>query len=318
MAGKTGGRAKGIVLRSMKKAVTLGMPIVLTGCFGCTYVPPGYVGVKVNLYGNQRGVSDYPIVTGRVLYNPWTTNIDTFPTFMQYRVWTKDPKEGGTADDQSITFVSNDKIQVNVDVSVAYMFESAKVPELYVTFRQDPDTIADTYIRSRVRDAFVKKGSTLTAMEILGGGIGTLDADVTEMVNSEMSSMGIHFDYISVIGRPRIPDQIQQAINAAIESTQQAAQARNQVAVVKADADQAVAEATGKANAVIAQAQGDANAILAKATAQAKANQMLASSLTPELVDLKRIEKWDGAFPITMMGGSTPNLLLNLEVPTSK
>ena len=71
MAGKTGGRAKGIVLRSMKKAVTLGMPIVLTGCFGCTYVPPGFVGVKVNLYGNQRGVSDYPIVTGRVLYNPW-------------------------------------------------------------------------------------------------------------------------------------------------------------------------------------------------------------------------------------------------------
>src|SRR5437870_3750731 len=31
---------------------------------GCTKVPPGFVGVRVKMYGQQRGVQDIPIVTG--------------------------------------------------------------------------------------------------------------------------------------------------------------------------------------------------------------------------------------------------------------
>src|SRR6516165_7057315 len=169
--------------RLIVAAVSL-IAINMAGCFGCTYIPPGYVGIKVNLYGSQRGVQDIPVLTGRVIYNPWTEKIYDFPTFLQYRSWVQNPYEGRPVD-ESITFVSLDKIPVNVDVSVAYQFEASKVPELFIKFRSDPDTIADTYIRSRVRDAFVRSGSGLKAMDILGGGIGTLDSDVLEVVDQE-------------------------------------------------------------------------------------------------------------------------------------
>jgi regulator of protease activity HflC (stomatin/prohibitin superfamily) len=285
-------------------AAVCAIAVNMAGCFGCTYIPPGYVGIKVNLYGSQRGVQDIPVLTGRVIYNPWTEKIYDFPTFLQYRSWVQSPNEGNPVD-ESITFVSLDKIPVNVDVSVAYQFEAPKVPELFIKFRSDPDVIADTYIRSRVRDAFVRSGSELKAMDILGGGIGKLDSDVLEIVDEEMAPIGIHFDYVSVLNRPRIPEAIQEAINQAIESTQRAQQAQNQIAVVKAEAEQKVAAATGEANATRARAQGDADALLLKATAEAKANQLLAASITPELVRWQQIKQWKGSVP-TYMGGQMP------------
>lgn len=205
------------------------------------------------------------MLTGRVIYNPWTEKIFDFPTFMQYRSWVQSPNEGRPVD-ESITFVSLDKIPVNVDVSVAYQFQAREVPELFIKFRSDPDIIADTYIRSRVRDAFVRSGSGLKAMDILGGGIGKLDSDVVEIVDQEMAPIGIRFDYVSVLNRPRIPEAIQDAINRVIESTQRAQQAQNQIAVVKAEAEQKVAAANGEANATRARAQGEADALLMRAT----------------------------------------------------
>jgi regulator of protease activity HflC (stomatin/prohibitin superfamily) len=277
---------------------------------GCDFVPPGHVGVQVNLYGKNRGVQDMTLVTGRVWFNPWTTQIYIFPTYMQYKIWTRSSTEG-SPNDESITFVTKDRIQVNVDVSTAYQFETKMIPDLFNTFRQPPEVIADTYIRSRVRDAFVRNGSELNAMDVLGSGIGTLDTDVQKTVNAEMASKGIHFDYISVIGHPRIPEQIQAAINAAIESTQQAQQAQNQVAVVKAQADQIVAAATGQAKSVRVAAEGEAAAILAKATAQAQANQMLAQSLTPDLIRYNAIKQWNGQVPKYSGGGAVPFLDIN-------
>lgn len=284
--------------------------IAILAVAGCDFVPPGHVGVQVDLYGSKRGVQGTTLVTGRVWYNPYTTSIYVFPTFMQYKVWTKSTSEGGPSD-ESITFVSKDRIQVNVDVSVAYQFEPDKIPELFVTFRQGPDVIADTYVRSRVRDAFVRMGSELNAMDILGAGIGTLDQDVLKTVNAEMNSIGIHFDYVSVVGHPRIPQQIQEAINSAIESTQKAQQAMNQVAVKKAEADQAVAEAVGQANAVRARADGDAAAILAKATAQAKANELLSQSITPTLIQYNAVKQWNGSVPKYSGNGVVPFLNIN-------
>jgi regulator of protease activity HflC (stomatin/prohibitin superfamily) len=60
----------------------------------------------------------------------------------------------------------------------------------------------------------------------------------------------------------------------------------------------------------VAQAQGEAEAIKIRADAQAYANQKLASSLSPVLVDYRRIEKWDGHMPQVQGGGS--GMMLNV------
>lgn len=38
-------------------------------------VDAGCEGIKVNLYGSDKGVDDASLVTGIVWYNPWTTTV---------------------------------------------------------------------------------------------------------------------------------------------------------------------------------------------------------------------------------------------------
>lgn len=64
------------------KGYTL-LSLAFISCFvGCTYVEPGHSGIRVNMYGDGKGVEDSPLVTGRVFYNPMTEVIYEFPTFM--------------------------------------------------------------------------------------------------------------------------------------------------------------------------------------------------------------------------------------------
>ena len=67
-------------------------------------IDAGHVGVKVNLYGDGKGVDDVTEVTGLVFYNPFTTKIIEFPTFVQH----KEYKNNGE-DNPDESFVVNSK-----------------------------------------------------------------------------------------------------------------------------------------------------------------------------------------------------------------
>src|SRR5216684_3101418 len=292
--------------------------LVLLGCGatlmgGCTKVPPGYVGVRVKFYGQQRGVQDIPIVTGRVWYDPVTEEIYKFPTFLQYRVWTQNPHEGKAAD-ESITFTSQEGALVNADVSVAYLYEGPKVPSLFLEFREDPDAIADGYIRSRVRDAFVRVASKMRIMDIAGAQLGQLTTAVKNELGTELHPKGIDFDYVSIVGEMRIPEDIRNAINSAVQTTQLAQQAQNKVAQIEAEARQRVADAEGKADAMRAEAKGRADALLMEKDAEAKSNKLIAESLTPEYIQYLALAKWKGDVP-TFTGTSSMPIPF-LQIPS--
>lgn len=76
----------GVLARLAGRAVWAMASLAILGA-GCTYVPPGHAGIVVNSYGSERGVSDYPIKTGRVNYNPWSEDVLIYPTFMQTGEW---------------------------------------------------------------------------------------------------------------------------------------------------------------------------------------------------------------------------------------
>lgn len=162
--------------KRLKKALSnssnVNLMLLLVVCSGlmasaCTKVEPGYVGIKVNQYGSQRGVEDFPILTGRVNYNIFTEDVYKFPTFLQNVVWTRDRHEG-SPDDESITFNSVEGAVVNADIALSYAFVAEKVPTLFVEFRKDPDHITDVYMRSKVRDYFSRNASTMKVTEIFG------------------------------------------------------------------------------------------------------------------------------------------------------
>ena len=63
----------------------VGFFLLVTLFFSCERIDAGHVGVKVNLYGDNKGVSDVTEVTGMVFFNPLTHNIYEFPTFVQHK-----------------------------------------------------------------------------------------------------------------------------------------------------------------------------------------------------------------------------------------
>lgn len=62
--------------------VTL-LAIVMMGVTSCTRIEPGWVGIKVNQAGTNKGVEDYPMQTGWIFYFPLTTRVYEYPTFQQ-------------------------------------------------------------------------------------------------------------------------------------------------------------------------------------------------------------------------------------------
>ena len=101
-----------------------------------------------------------------------------------------------------------------------------------------------------------------------------------------MSPYGLVVEKVYWIGELRLPDSVVASINAKIGATQKAQQRENEIQQARAEADIKIQEA-----------RGIAESTLMKAKAQADANQLLAKSITPELVQYQSIEKWDGRLP---------------------
>jgi regulator of protease activity HflC (stomatin/prohibitin superfamily) len=103
-----------------------------------------------------------------------------------------------------------------------------------------------------------------------------------------------------------LPQSLQDALNQKIQAQQMPPSSRNMLQQAEVKADQDVTQATGQANAVKAQAEGDAQAILTKAKAQAEANDLLAKSVTPPLIQYEQLQRWDGRLPLFTGGGGVP------------
>ncbi|HJQ26102.1 MAG TPA: SPFH domain-containing protein [Blastocatellia bacterium] len=290
--------------RGSAKLVAIATAIVFVLAMGylmtaCHKVEPGYVGIVVDNYGSQRGVESMPIRTGRVWINPFTQSLHTFPTFQQTVVWTRS-KDEGKAKDESITFNAAGGTPINADISISYAFVAEKVPELFIEFRQDAETITDGYMRSRVRDAFNVEGGKFQPIEIMAEKKQALLDAVKKRLEDELSERGFRIDYVSFIHSPRPPDNIQAAINNVIQAQQEAAAAQAVVAKKKAEAEQAVAVA-----------EGEAKAILTRARAQAEANNLLQKSLTELQIRYEALQKWDGHLP-QIQGGNAPVPFISL------
>ncbi len=270
------------------------LAIVVGGNSGCTKVEPGWAGIRVKLYGSQRGVQDFPVITGRVWYNPWTEEIYQFPTYMQNVIWSASPNEGARYD-ESFTANSQEGVPFNFDVGVSYQIDAAMVPHIFLKFREDANTLTSIYIRNQVRDFFSIEASKMPIMQIVGPEKQILLSRVLMDLRAKLGPDGIRFDNISIIGRMRLPSQVEDSINAVIEATQRALEAQNKVAQSKAEADQRIAEANGIAQAT-----------MIRAKAQADANNLLNSSLTPMLIQYEALQKWNGTLPQVTGAGGTP------------
>jgi regulator of protease activity HflC (stomatin/prohibitin superfamily) len=287
-------------------ALLVGAVVLFSSCVA--RVDAGHVGIRVKLAGSSRGVDDIPLVTGWVFYNPLTEQLVMFPTSVQNVVWTKDPHEG-SPHDESVTFSSAEGANINADVGLSFHIEPTMAPHLYLRFRKnDLIELANGYVRNAVREAFNVAASRVPVQDIYGAGKGQLVADVNKRLTDQLGKDGFILDQLTINGALRLPESVATAINRALEQKQQAIQAQNRVAQVEAEARQAVAQAEGQANAARERARGDADARLITARAEARANLLLRRSMSPQVMQYRALEKWNGRLPLMNGGGTLPML----------
>ncbi len=262
--------------------------VMLVGA--CTTVPPGHVGIQVNMSGADKGVSNLTLQTGRVFYNPITEQVFSYPTFVQTVVWTANKNEGN-AQDESITFTGKGNLIYSVDVSMSYQLVSDKVPNFYVKFRND-DLSAFTYgyLHNQARDEFNEAAGAYELDNIMGDNSKFI-ADVRDRLQKSLDPIGVQIAQFGLIGAPRPPAAITQAINDKFKATQDAQRVENELRATTAQAAKAVAQAEG----------------------EAKSNAIKNASLTPQIIEWERlklteqaISKWNGLAPTINGGGGSP------------
>ena len=276
-----------------KCAIVVALAVLTMVGSGCTNIKPGYTGIVINKLGSNRGVNKSDVVQGLVFYIPGKTQIDTYPTFQQRVVWTASPNEG-KAMNEELTFQTKDSVPVSLDVAVNYTLRADKVPEFYNQFRLDDIRLfTHGYMRDQARNAVAMVGSEYTFDEVNGPKkeefFGKVNAYLSKAV--EIYGVTVPVNGLTSIGAPRPPETLKAAIAQRAQAIQESITAENQLRTTKANAAKAEAESIGKANA----------------------NRALASSITPQILELKKIEleqqriaRWNGVYPTTMMGGATP------------
>lgn len=250
----------------------------------CTKVPAGNVGIKFYLLGQDKGV-DYDVLGPGRYYVGINQEMYKFPTFTQNYVWTSDKQEG-SPEDESFNFQDVQGLELNADIGITYKIIPDKVPIIFEKYKKGVEEITDVYLRNMVRDALVKRTSTLDVEYIYGKGRSDLIDSVSFDVKNQCANIGIDIEKIYWIGRIKLPETVKQAIDAKIKATQIAQQRENELREAEAAAKKRVADA-----------EGIAESILLKAEAQAKANRLINASLTSTLVEYEKINKWDGKLP---------------------
>jgi regulator of protease activity HflC (stomatin/prohibitin superfamily) len=295
--------------------IVLGLGAVIGGCVAYAKlekISPGRVGVSVKKCSGG-GVSDEPIPTGYYWRQLFCEDIVQYPISMQSLILTKNPHEGtggtsGDETDQSITVTSSEGLGIECDVALNFTLDPKKVPQIYAKWRDDIENISHKYIRQTIREALQNTFAKYTAEELYSNKKETARAEVQTFLEGKLGTMGFTISQFT-INRIEPPQQVITAINAKVAMVQQAQQSEQEVRKKQAEAAQAVAIAKGQADARKAQAEGEASAIQTVADAQAKANKELADSVTPQLIEYVKAQKWSGILP-TVTGGATPMIQL--------
>lgn len=247
----------------------------------CSYHPveAGYVGVKVDKLGSDKGVQKEVLLPGRY-YPTLNEEIFDFPTFQVNYVFTKAADEGSESNEE-FTFQTAEGMECAMDLGVSMHFEQEKIPFMFQTYRKGVDEIRGIVVRKEIRDALNRVGGTMPVESVYGGGKGKLIDSVLLISKSRLAPTGIILDGISLIGSIRIPKTIIDALNAKVQMNQEAEKARNEVA----------------------KAEAQAKTLLVQANAEAEANRLKQAVLTDKLLTQQWIEAWKAG------GSQVPNVI---------
>ena len=272
-----------------------------------TTVSPGHNKVAT-LFGDIRGE---PLDEGFHVVNP-LLKFYTYDLRVHTETW------------QKVQVPSQDKLKTSMDISVTFKINPSHTP----TMLQETGNLNDVIIKlltPKVRSLLREAGKSVAKSQdfYLDTTQRDLQAFMEDGLTDHMAIKGITVE--AVLFRDiTLPQVVTSAVIQTKERQEQLEREKAQLRIVEQQAQQQVKQAEAReqaaksdANAKRTLADAEAYQIEKLADAQARANTVLAKSVTSPLIKYNAIAKWNGAYPQTLMGGGPDGLILQLPATGS-
>ncbi len=240
--------------------VVLTAASLLFSCF--TTIPAGHRGVVIR----------FGAVTGTILDEGLRVKLPFIDSVVKMSVQTQKYEADAVS-------ASKDLQDVNTTIALNWHLDPSMADEVYRTLGLE-------FIERLAAPAIQETVKQVTAKYIAEDLILKRDevkAAITENLSSRLLQRGIVTETVSITNF-KFSDTFTAAIEAKVAAEQAVLEAKNKLERVKVEAQQREAEAKGEADARIAKAAGEAEYIRVVTEAQVAANEAIAASLTPEVL----------------------------------
>lgn len=281
------------------------LAIVLVLCLFCAVVcietvPAGYVGVVYNMNG---GVDGEILTQGWHLVAP-TKRVTTYSIGIEQSYLTSEDK-GDSPKDESFSIPTSDGKTVRVNLEFSYRFDESRVSETFVKFKgKSGEVVKDTFIKPKIVAWTQEVSANYPVTDIFGDKRTEINAELDTYLRSKFDQYGIIIDTVNFTDIS-VDTETAAAIQKKVTAQQELelANIEAETAKVNAERDKEVAQIA--AEKAVIEAEAEANVIRIAAEAEADANKKIAASLTNELIEKIKYERWNGVMP-TVTGGTTP------------
>lgn len=287
-------------------AVALAIVLVfgLVGAIICLErIPAGYVGVVYNMNG---GVDGEVLTQGWHVVSP-TKKVTTYSIGIEQSYLTAEEK-GDSSKDESFSIPTSDGKTVKVNLEFSYRFDEDRVAQTFTQFKgKSGEAIKDSFIKPKVIAWTQEVSANYPVTDIFGDKRTEINAELDAYLRQKFDQYGIIIDTVNftdisvdeetaaAIQKKVTAQQELELANIEAQTAKIQAEKDKQVAEISAEQDKKVAEI--EAEKAIIDASAKAEALLIAAKAEAEANQRIAGSLTPELIEKLKYEQWNGQLP---------------------
>jgi len=238
--------------------------VLVVGLIGGSFttIPAGHRGVVIR----------FSAVTGAVLDEGLQTKLPFLDSVIKMSVQTQKYEVPSSA-------VTNDLQDVSTTIALNWRLDPGMAAEVYRTLGLDyisriaapavQETIKQVTAQYNAEDLILRRDEVKTA--------------IADVLSIRLAERGIITETLSITNF-EFSATFTAAIEAKVAAEQAVLEAQNKLERVKVEAQQREEEARGEANARIAQAEGEAEYISVVTAAQVAANEAIAASLTPEIL----------------------------------
>lgn len=294
-------------MKAKVAAVIIGLAVIAGAGYiamSLTRVGQGEVGV---VYSMSDGVQEKTLGPGFHFVGPFD-KVEDYPVAQQQLVLSNNAADFNERKLKQDTHVDApaDGGMVKMNMTINYNFIPEKVTEIYERFNgMDGDQIVESKIKNSIL-AYIKEVTpNFSVMDIYSDKRAEVGQAITEYLNEKLSEeYGINISSALIID-VQLDETLQEKVQAKEQAKQDAEKAEldKQTAIAQGEAAKAKAEADAEVAKINAEAQAEQTRIAAQA--EADANNLVNSSITENLIDMKIAEAREKHGWVTVQGADS-------------